>query len=122
MEKFSGDRLRLGRDAPNLDLVHRLRRISPEKALLGPAAPGFVKSTFLGCGLLEYLMLVDAKALKRAREERLLSITALAKLAGVSSKSIYRMENGGEIKLLTFRKLLIALGYSVTDKDRFVIE
>ncbi|MDR1656787.1 MAG: helix-turn-helix domain-containing protein [Deltaproteobacteria bacterium] len=66
-------------------------------------------------------MLVDAKAIRRAREERLLSITALAKLAGVSAKSIYRMENGGEIKLLTFRKLLLALGYSVTDKDRFVL-
>ena len=69
---------------------------------------------------MESAMIVDAKAFKKAREERLLSITALAKLAGVSSKSIYRMESGGEIKLLTFRKLLLALGYSVADKDRFL--
>lgn len=71
---------------------------------------------------MEKRMKVDAKAFKKAREERLLSITALAQLAGVSSKSIYRMESGGAIKLLTFRKLLLALGYTVADKDRFIIE
>jgi predicted transcriptional regulator len=73
-------------------------------------------------GVLGDLMKIDAKAFKRAREERLLSITALAQQAGVSSKSIYRMESGGDIKLLTFRKLLLALGYDVSDKDRFIIE
>jgi predicted transcriptional regulator len=69
----------------------------------------------------EKQMKVDAKAFKKVREERLLSITALAQLAGVSSKSIYRMESGGDIKLLTFRKLLLALGFTVADKDRFIV-
>jgi predicted transcriptional regulator len=78
--------------------------------------------TFANIIVSEDLMKVDARAFKRAREERLLSITALAQLAGVSSKSIYRMESGGDIKLLTFRKLLIALGYEVSDKERFVVQ
>ena len=52
------------------------------------------------------------------REERLLSKAELARRAGVSPLTIDRVERGEECRLDTKRKIILALGLCVTDKDR----
>lgn len=52
------------------------------------------------------------------REERLLSKAELARRAGVSPLTIDRIERGEECRLDTKRKIILALGLRVTDKDK----
>jgi DNA-binding XRE family transcriptional regulator len=52
------------------------------------------------------------------REERLLSKAELARRAGVSVLTIDRVEKGSECRLDTKRKIILALGLKVTDKDQ----
>ena len=52
------------------------------------------------------------------REERLLSKAELARRAGVSVLTIDRVERGASCRLDTKRKIILALGLKVQDKDR----
>jgi DNA-binding XRE family transcriptional regulator len=52
------------------------------------------------------------------REERLLSKAELARRAGVSVLTIDRVERGAECRLDTKRKIILALGLKVQDKDK----
>ena len=52
------------------------------------------------------------------REDRLLSKAELARRAGVSALTIDRVERGEECRLDTKRKIILALGLRVTDKDK----
>jgi DNA-binding XRE family transcriptional regulator len=52
------------------------------------------------------------------REERLLSKAELARRAGVSALTIDRVERGEECRLDTKRKIILALGLRVPDKDQ----
>jgi DNA-binding XRE family transcriptional regulator len=52
------------------------------------------------------------------REERLLSKAELARRAGVSALTIDRVERGEECRLDTKRKIILALGLRVADKDK----
>jgi DNA-binding XRE family transcriptional regulator len=52
------------------------------------------------------------------REERLLSKAELARRAGVSVLTIDRVERGAACRLDTKRKIILALGLKVTDKDK----
>jgi DNA-binding XRE family transcriptional regulator len=52
------------------------------------------------------------------REERLLSKAELARRAGVSALTIDRVERGEECRLDTKRKIILALGLRVTDRDK----
>lgn len=54
---------------------------------------------------------------KRIREERLISKMELARLAGVTSATITRIERGETCRMETKRKIILALGYTLTDKD-----
>jgi DNA-binding XRE family transcriptional regulator len=54
---------------------------------------------------------------KRIREERLISKMELARLAGVSAATIDRIERGETCRMETKRKIILALGYTLTDKD-----
>ena len=56
-------------------------------------------------------------AVKQIREKRLLSKTELARLAGVSSLTIDRIEKGNGCRLETKRKIILALGYKLAEKD-----
>ena len=56
-------------------------------------------------------------AVKQIREKRLLSKTELARLAGVSSLTIDRIEKGNGCQLETKRKIIQALGYKLSEKD-----
>lgn len=52
------------------------------------------------------------------REERLLSKAELARRAGVSVLTIDRVERGSPCRLDTKRKIILALGLKVTDRDQ----
>jgi DNA-binding XRE family transcriptional regulator len=54
---------------------------------------------------------------KKIREERLMSKIELARLAGVSSATIDRIERGETCRMETKRKIILALGYTLTDKE-----
>lgn len=56
--------------------------------------------------------------IKAIREQLLMSKTELARKAGVSPLTIDRIEQGKECRLETKRKLILALGYSLSDRDK----
>ncbi len=51
------------------------------------------------------------------REDRLMSMMELARLAGLSSATIRRIENGEVCRMETKRKIILALGYALTDRN-----
>ena len=55
---------------------------------------------------------------KLIRESRLLSKAELARKAGVSSLTIDRVERGEVCRLDTMRKIILALGYSLEEKEK----
>lgn len=55
---------------------------------------------------------------KKIRESRLMSKAELARKAGVSSLTIDRVEKGEPCRLVTMRKIILALGYSLEEKDK----
>lgn len=56
--------------------------------------------------------------LKAIRESRLLSKAELARKAGISALTIDRVERGEQCRLETMRKIILALGYSLEEKDK----
>ena len=52
------------------------------------------------------------------REAQMMSKAELARKAGVSALTIDRVEAGRPCRLDTKRKILLALGFKVTDRDR----
>jgi DNA-binding XRE family transcriptional regulator len=63
-------------------------------------------------------MMEYKNSVKRIREQRLMSKAELARLAGVSSVTIDRIERGAECRMETKRKILIALGFDLSEKDK----
>jgi DNA-binding XRE family transcriptional regulator len=57
-------------------------------------------------------------SVKKIREAKLMSKAELSRLAGVSSVTIDRIEGGKECRVETKRKIILALGYSLADKDK----
>lgn len=55
---------------------------------------------------------------KRSRENLLMSKSELARKANVSPLTIHRIENGKSCRLDTRRKVIIALGFDISDKDK----
>jgi len=55
---------------------------------------------------------------KSIRESRLLSKAELARKAGVSSLTIDRIERGEKCRMETMRKIILALGYSLEEKEK----
>ena len=55
---------------------------------------------------------------QRFREARMLSKAELARKAGLSTLTIDRIEAGRPCRLDTKRKILLALGLKVSDKDK----
>ncbi|MDR1578605.1 MAG: helix-turn-helix domain-containing protein [Deltaproteobacteria bacterium] len=54
---------------------------------------------------------------KEIREKQMISVAELARKAGVSTQTITRIESGGTCRMDTMRKIILALGYTVEDKD-----
>ena len=55
---------------------------------------------------------------KSIRESRLMSKSELASKAGVSTLTVNRIERGEKCRMETKRKIILALGYSIEDKDK----
>jgi transcriptional regulator with XRE-family HTH domain len=56
--------------------------------------------------------------LRKLREDKLLSKAELARLAGISPVTVDRIERGEDCRMETKRKLLLALGFSLADKEK----
>lgn len=59
---------------------------------------------------------------KEIREELLMSKAELARKAGVSPLTIDRIEKGKSCRMETRRKIILALGYKLADKDKIFPE
>jgi len=59
---------------------------------------------------------------KKIREELLMSKAELARKAGVSPLTIDRVEKGMRCRMETKRKIILALGYKLSDKDKIFPE
>jgi len=55
--------------------------------------------------------------IKRIREDLLISKSQLARKAGVSFLTIDRVEKGMSCRMDTKRKIILALGYKLSDKQ-----
>lgn len=55
---------------------------------------------------------------KSIRENKLMSKAELARKAGVSSLTIDRVERGETCRMETMRKIILALGFSLEDKNK----
>lgn len=56
--------------------------------------------------------------LKNIRESRLLSKSELARKAGISVLTVGRIERGEECRMETMRKIILALGFSLEEKNK----
>lgn len=56
--------------------------------------------------------------LKRVRENLLMSKAELARQAGVSFLTIDRIEKGKNCRMETMRKIILALGYDIADREK----
>jgi len=59
---------------------------------------------------------------RKIREELLMSKAELARKAGVSSLTIDRIERGKTCRMETKRKIILALGYDLTEKGKVFLE
>ena len=59
---------------------------------------------------------------KEIREENLMSKAELARKAGVSPLTIDRVERGMNCRMETKRKIILALGYELSDKHKIFPE
>lgn len=68
------------------------------------------------------MMNMTRNNVRKIREERLLSKSELARLAGVSPVTIDRIERGEDCRMETKRKIITALGFSLAEKDRVFLD
>ncbi len=59
---------------------------------------------------------------RKFREELLVSKAELARKAGLSALTIDRVEHGMECRMDTKRKIILALGMKLTDRDKIFPE
>ena len=57
-------------------------------------------------------------SLKKIREAKLISKAELARLAGISAVTIDRIEQGENCRLETKRKIILALGFTLAEKEK----
>jgi DNA-binding XRE family transcriptional regulator len=61
---------------------------------------------------------MNNNSLKKIRESFLISKTELARRANISLYTISRIEQGMKCRIKTKRKILLALGLKLTDRDK----
>jgi DNA-binding XRE family transcriptional regulator len=62
--------------------------------------------------------LMSNNHVKEIRESLLMSKAELARKAGVSPLTIDRIERGASCRMATMRKIILALGLSVSDREK----
>jgi DNA-binding XRE family transcriptional regulator len=55
---------------------------------------------------------------KKIREEKMLSKSELARMAGISPLTLHRIERGKDCRMATKRKILLALGLKIKQRER----
>ena len=60
---------------------------------------------------------ISRNKVKILREKKLMSKSELARKAGVSVVTIDRVEKGEACRLETMRKIILALGFTLEDRD-----
>ena len=55
---------------------------------------------------------------KKLREAKLISKAELARLAGISTLTLDRIEKGMDCRITTKRKITLALGLKISDKNK----
>jgi DNA-binding XRE family transcriptional regulator len=65
---------------------------------------------------------LSRNSVKEIREELLMSKAELARKAGVSPLTIDRIEKGKNCRMETKRKIILALGYNLSEKNRIFLE
>lgn len=65
---------------------------------------------------------MSQNAVQKVREGLLMSKAELARKAGVSPLTIDRVEKGKDCRMETKRKIILALGYNLSDKSRLFPE
>lgn len=65
---------------------------------------------------------MNANAVKAIREGLLMSKAELARKAGVSPLTIDRVERGKDCRMETKRKIILALGYDLSDREKIFPE
>jgi DNA-binding XRE family transcriptional regulator len=68
--------------------------------------------------LLDHAEMKEKNNLKKIREAKLMSKAELARLAGVSAVTIDRIERGEPCRVETKRKIILALGFALSDKEK----
>jgi DNA-binding XRE family transcriptional regulator len=66
--------------------------------------------------------IVGHNTVKKIREKLLMSKAELAKKAGVLSLTIDKIEKGCNCRIETKRKIILALGYDFSEKDKIFPE
>lgn len=61
-------------------------------------------------------------SVRQIREEKMMSKAELARKSGVTVQTIDRIEKGYDCRLDTKRKILCALGYKLSDRERLFSE
>jgi DNA-binding XRE family transcriptional regulator len=59
---------------------------------------------------------------RKLREERLISKAELARIAEISPLTVSRIEKGGDCRMDTKRKIILALGLKLAEKNKVFIE
>jgi DNA-binding XRE family transcriptional regulator len=61
---------------------------------------------------------MSTNSLKKIRESFMISKTELARKSNISSFTLTRVEQGKSCRMETKRKILLALGVKISDKDK----
>jgi predicted transcriptional regulator len=61
---------------------------------------------------------MNNNSLRKLRESLMISKAELARKANVSAATIARIEQGRECRIETKRKIVLALGYTISDKNK----
>lgn len=59
----------------------------------------------------------QSNSVKKLREAKMLSKAELARMAGISPLTLDRIEKGKDCRMATKRKILLALGLSIEQKN-----
>jgi DNA-binding XRE family transcriptional regulator len=59
---------------------------------------------------------------QKSREEKMMSKAELARTAGVTVQTIDRIEKGFDCRMDTKRKILLALGYQLVDRNKLFFD
>jgi len=64
----------------------------------------------------------ELNCVQESREEKMMSKAELARTAGVTVQTIDRIEKGCDCRMDTKRKILLALGYQLVDRQKLFFE